>query len=74
MRVYRMHRLVRAASDYQGAMAAGRRWNPIGTPMLYAAQHLSLACMEVLVHLDKSEVPRHYAWSAAELGEEPRSL
>lgn len=69
-----MHRLVRAASDYTGAMAAGGRWNPIGTPMLYAAQHLSLACVEVLVHLDQSEIPRDYAWSAAELSEAPQFL
>jgi RES domain-containing protein len=42
--------------------------------MLYAAQHLSLACVEVLVHLDKSEIPRHYVWSAAELTETPQFL
>lgn len=53
-----MHRSARAAGDYVGAMAAGGRWNPIGIPMLYAARYLSLACVEVLVHLDKSELPR----------------
>ena len=61
-----MHRSARAAADYTGAMLAGGRWNPIGTPMLYTAQHLSLACIEVLVHLDKSQLPRDYVWSRAE--------
>jgi RES domain-containing protein len=52
-----MHRSARAAKDYTGAMLGGGRWNPIGTPMLYTAQHLSLACIEVLVHIDKGQLP-----------------
>ena len=67
MTVYRMHRSARAAKDCTGAMLAGGRWNSIGTPMLYTAQHLSLACIEVLVHLDKGQLPRDYVWSKAEL-------
>jgi RES domain-containing protein len=67
MKIYRMHRGARAAANYSGAMEAGGRWNPIGTPMLYTAQHLSLACVEILVHLDKSELPREYVWSCTEL-------
>ena len=67
MKIYRMHRSARAAGDYTGAMLAGGRWNPIGVSMLYAAEHLSLACMEVLVHLDKSQLPRDYVWSLTEL-------
>ena len=56
MQVYRMHRAARAAGDYTGAMLAGGRWNSIGAPMLYTARYLSLACIEVLVHLDKSQL------------------
>lgn len=74
MTVYRLHRLARAANDYTGAMLAGGRWNPIGTPMLYTAQHLSLACVEVLVHLDKGQLPRDYVWSKAELSNPPGFL
>ena len=74
MTIYRMHRAARAAADYRGAMVAGGRWNPIGTPMLYTAQHLSLACLEVLVHLDKTQLPRGYAWSKAGLSQTPAVL
>ena len=69
-----MHRSARAAADHTGAAAAGGRWNPIGTPMLYTAQHLSLACIEVLVHLDKSQWPRDYVWSKTELSAAPTIL
>ena len=69
-----MHRSARAAGDNTGAMLAGGRWNPIGTPMLYGAQHLSLACIEVLVHLDKSQFPRDYVWSRTELLNAPEIL
>jgi RES domain-containing protein len=62
MKIYRMHRAARAPGDYKGATVAGGRWNPIGTPMLCAARHLSLARVEVLVHLDKSQLPRGYVW------------
>ena len=55
-------------------MAAGGRWNPIGTPMRYAARYLSLACVEVLVHLDKCELPRDCVWSTAKLLRTPRSM
>jgi RES domain-containing protein len=42
--------------------------------MLYAAQHLSLACIEILVHLDKSQLPRGYVWSKTDLHETPALL
>jgi len=66
-----MHRLARVAWDYTGAMLAGGRWNPIGTPMLYTSQNLSLACIEILVHLDKGQFPRDYVWSTTELAGTP---
>jgi RES domain-containing protein len=74
MKIYRMHRGVRSAANYSGAMEADGRWNPPGTPMLYTAQHLSLACVEILVHLDKSELPADYVWSWTELRGTPSFL
>jgi RES domain-containing protein len=74
MTIYRMHRAKRSPGDYTGAMVAGGRWNPIGIPMLYTAEHLSLACLEVLVHLDKVQLPRDYVWSKAELTDTPELL
>jgi RES domain-containing protein len=47
MTIYRLHCAARSAVDYTGAMLAGGQWNPIGTPMLYTAEHLSLACLEI---------------------------
>jgi hypothetical protein len=69
-----MHRLARSAWDYTGAMLAGGRWNPIGTPMLYTSQSLSLACIEILVPLDKGQLPRDYVWSTTELPGTPGLL
>jgi RES domain-containing protein len=64
--IFRLHRVTRLAHDYKGAMVAGGRWNPIGTPMLYTSEHLSLGCLEGLVHLDKGQLPRDYVWSKTE--------
>lgn len=74
MTIYRIHRAKRQAADYTGAMLAGGRWNSIGAPMLYTAEHLALACLEVLVHLDKGQLPRDYVWSKAELPDKPEIL
>jgi RES domain-containing protein len=51
--------------DGEGARRAGGRWNPIGTPALYASDSLALAMMEVLVHFDTAMPMASY--SATEL-------
>jgi RES domain-containing protein len=47
------------ADDLSGAGAAsgGGRWNRIGTPALYTASSIALACVETLVHLGAASLP-----------------
>jgi RES domain-containing protein len=40
-----------------GAKLFGSRWNSKGFPMLYTAEHISLAALEMLVHIHYTEVP-----------------
>ena len=45
------------AFDGEGARLFGGRWNRVGTRMVYASEHLSLAALELLVHLDAEDAP-----------------
>ncbi|HEY6343301.1 MAG TPA: RES domain-containing protein [Bryobacteraceae bacterium] len=73
MRIFRLHRARRASSDFGGSLIYPGRWNPAGTPMLYASTSLSLSCLELLVHLTPDLMPLEYAYSAAELDPTPKS-
>ena len=44
------------AFDGEGARLAGGRWNKIGIPMIYTADSLALAALEILVHLPGREL------------------
>jgi RES domain-containing protein len=68
MRLFRLHRGHRAADDYQGSLIQPNRWNPAGVPILYCSAALSLACLEVLVHLRPDQIPLDYVFSSAESG------
>ena len=39
----------------EGAKLFGGRWNPVGYPAVYLAQHLSLAVLEIVVHFDRPD-------------------
>ena len=47
------------ADDLSGTGAArgGGRWNKVGTPALYTATSIALACVETLVHLGAGSLP-----------------
>ncbi len=57
MRCFRLvkARHARAAFTGSGARAFGGRWNRPGTPLVYAAQSLSLAALETVVHFSGEE-------------------
>lgn len=40
----------------EGARIAGGRWNKIGIPMIYTADSLALAALEIIVHLSRQEL------------------
>jgi RES domain-containing protein len=49
-------RLRNRAFDGQGAQIAGGRWNKIGIPMIYTADSLALAALEIIVHLSAPDL------------------
>jgi RES domain-containing protein len=60
MPLYRLCRRRYAELTGLGAKRTGGRWNRKGIAALYAAENASLAVVEVLVHLDKAEIPDDY--------------
>jgi RES domain-containing protein len=59
MRVFRISKpaFVANALSGQGAAQAPGRWNSIGVRVGYTAGSVGLAMLEVLVHVDKEDVP-----------------
>ena len=55
--------------DGEGAFRFGGRWNSRGTRILYTAGSLSLAALEMLVHLNDEEILFSYSFAAAEFDE-----
>ncbi|HQU91392.1 MAG TPA: RES domain-containing protein [Pyrinomonadaceae bacterium] len=55
--------------DGEGAFLFGGRWNTRGTRVLYAAGSLSLAALEMLVHLDSAELLSSYSYATLECEE-----
>lgn len=68
MRVWRLSRFSSAGPtfDGEGARLFAGRWNHEGIPLIYTSEHLSLAAVELLVHLDLRHLRRtYYAFSVA---------
>lgn len=53
-----------------GAYEFGGRWNSPGSRVVYASESLALACLEILVHLDKASILRSYVFIEARFKEE----
>lgn len=62
IRVWRLCRAKHASAPLsgEGARLFGGRWNFKGTRMVYCAGTKSLACLEALVHLDISDLPKDF--------------
>lgn len=74
LRVYRIYSAGREPHDAMGARIAGGRWNPRGMLCLYTSTHLSLACLEKLVHLPRGSAPVNLRYGWTEIPEPHRSL
>ncbi len=69
IRVYRIlrKRYAKAPLDGEGAYRFGGRWSSPGTRLAYTAEHLSLAMLEYLVHIDPSDPPKDLVVVAADV-------
>jgi len=54
-------RYARTAFDGEGARLYGGRWNSPGTRMVYTSSTISLAVLEVLVHLQEASLLSSYS-------------
>jgi RES domain-containing protein len=60
MTSYRVARRKYADLRGEGARLYGGRCNPPGIAAVYSSENIALAVLEVLVHVDKSEMPSDY--------------
>jgi RES domain-containing protein len=58
-------RFAARAFDGEGARLYGGRWNSVGVRMVYTAGSVSLAVLEMLVHLENTDVLPAYSICAA---------
>ena len=62
-------RYVNSAWSGDGASQYPGRWNQAGIPAIYLAECISLAALELLVHLDSSAILQSYALAEARFDE-----
>jgi RES domain-containing protein len=63
MKAYRLCSPWHKPWDATGARRRGGRWNSPGIPVLYAASSISLACLEILVHVVDTTIVPEFAYS-----------
>ncbi len=57
MVVFRMHGTTSGVFDTYGAWLQPGRWHSRGTRVVYAAEHVSLAALETLIHAGGRKIP-----------------
>ena len=57
MIIFRMHGILYDAFDATGSFLHPARWHTIGTRVIYAAEHASLAVLETLIHAGGRKIP-----------------
>lgn len=72
MRVFRIGlarylRIRKEAFSGRGGMVSSGRWHTEGHPIIYTAQSLSLAALEILVHLKQTQAVEPFLFYAAEI-------
>lgn len=71
-RVWRLckKRYLGTAFQGEGARIYGGRWNSPGHPTVYTSETAALATLEILVHLEDTELLQHYTLVPASLDED----
>lgn len=69
MRLYRIVKTKHLATAWSGSGAQlfGGRWNPPGKPVVYLATSISLAILEIMVHLQNSLLLQAYTLLSIEI-------
>ena len=57
MVIFRMHGVAYDAFDTTGSFLHAGRWHKVGTRVIYAAAHVSLAALETLIHAGGRKIP-----------------
>jgi RES domain-containing protein len=66
-KVFRVCREVYARLDGEGSRRVGGRWNTPGRSVVYLAESISLAVLEILVHMSRQDFPLGYVCIAAKI-------
>lgn len=72
MRVFRISapQYVGVALSGEGAARSGARWNSIGVRLAYTASSVSLAMLEMLVHINREDIPTNRRLLTYELSDD----
>ena len=63
-----LRKYAESAFSGEGPRIFGGRWNPVGVPVVYSSLSLSLAVLEVFVHMTARAEPNDYVSVEVDLG------